>query len=479
MQMIVLFAFASILSLASGDEPLLLRLAAPWLGVCAGAYLLGSAGLAWMASQYGLRCLAKEGQPLGQILRRHHVAVVFAQLWVLLGLIALVSAGLCHQLRLVPWVGNVPMFGEAVAVGLLFLACLIHWRIGYRFDRELRGQVEQELMLAGQPVRAGWSPSQHMDFNIRFHFLFVAIPLGLIVVLRELLWALLVRVVPPEALFWPNLAISALVVGGVFFLSPPLLIRVWRTRRLPDGELRARLERLAKSIGIRFRDILIWDTFGVVVNAAVMGMHRRVRYVMISDAMLEQMDDRQIVAVFGHEAGHVVHHHMGYFLVFAVGAMLACLSFTAGVGWLMESNRYHEELKEILLLVVTAVVWGGAFGWLSRRFERQADVFGAWCAGVDAQAYGATTQPVTDLALGTQWFISALENVARLNGLARDARNWRHGSIASRVAFLYNWCFNGYSRSAYDQIVRTIKLAAWAFLAAGLIGMFLTWSAWT
>jgi STE24 endopeptidase len=73
------------------------------------------------------------------------------------------------------------------------------------------------------------------------------------------------------------------------------------------------------------------------------------------------------------------------------------------------------------VLVLFAVYLFVVFGYLSRRCERQADIYG--CRG---------TTPQT--------FIDALEKVAVLNGIPRDKPgwlwSWQHGTIGQRVAFL-------------------------------------------
>ena len=113
-----------------------------------------------------------------------HVAV---RLWMLGGLGGLLVLGLPEQLERL-WVFRyVPLAEEAVEVGLFLAACLVYWRLGYRLDRAVRWQVEQDLMLAGQPVRAGWNAREHLAFHFRHNFLFVAIPVGLIM-LRATSW---------------------------------------------------------------------------------------------------------------------------------------------------------------------------------------------------------------------------------------------------------------------------------------------------
>jgi STE24 endopeptidase len=86
------------------------------------------------------------------------------------------------------------------------------------------------------------------------------------------------------------------------------------------------------------------------------------------------------------------------------------------------------------------------FGFVSRRFERQADVFGCRAvscglpdcpphADLDGHpAPGPRTVPLCPV--GIRIFINALANVAMLNGMRPAAWSWRHGSIVRRIDFL-------------------------------------------
>ena len=93
-----------------------------------------------------------------------------------------------------------------------------------------------------------------------------------------------------------------LVAVAIFLASPVLLRRIWSTTPLPDGPLRTKLLKLCNRIGLRVAEILIWHTDGVMVNAAVVGLVPRMRYILLSDTLLEAMTEDEIEAVFGHEA---------------------------------------------------------------------------------------------------------------------------------------------------------------------------------
>ena len=119
-----------------------------------------------------------------------------------------------------------------------------------------------------------------------------------------------------------------------------------------------------------------------VANAQVVGILPGLRYVMLSDRLLETMDDRQIEAVFAHEMGHIVHHHMSWFVVFFMVLLAAGL----GPGlWLDQwlATRWPQlaarELNAYVLTYATLTMGGTILmlGVLSRRFERQAAVYAA------------------------------------------------------------------------------------------------------
>ena len=264
--------------------------------------------------------------------------------------------------------------------------------------------------------------------------------------------------------FWPGptqaeggqLALMCGVGATVLVMAPALVRLSWPTRPLPPGPLRDRLERLAGRCRFRFTDILVWDTGGTVVNAGVTGSTPYFRYVLLSDALLELLEDRQIEAVFGHEIGHVAHRHLNYFGLFFVGSLGVLSLVGAAVdrnfrpgSWPMAGLAAPGTVD---LARTTADLAGlGAyilvvFGFLSRRMERQSDVFG--CRAVscgrpdcpphpDLNARPGAAAGLADLCpVGIRTFANALASVAALNGISPGARSWRHGSIRSRIAFV-------------------------------------------
>jgi STE24 endopeptidase len=265
----------------------------------------------------------------------------------------------------------------------------------------------------------------------------------------------------PGAVQGPSAQLAGMVLMGLFVLvMAPLFVRLtWPTRPLPAGALRDRLEQLAQRFRFRCTDILVWDTGGTLVNAGVTGALPWYRYVLLSDALIDGLEDREIEAVFGHEVGHIAHKHLSFFGFFFVGSMGVMGLAERGIGlllglgpslpvwpWGADQATLADLARGGILLLGFALYFLLVFGFLSRRFERQADVFGcrtvscnrAECPPhADLNGCPTTLPPATALCpVGIRIFANALANVASMNGMEHSARSWRHGSIHGRIRFL-------------------------------------------
>jgi STE24 endopeptidase len=256
---------------------------------------------------------------------------------------------------------------------------------------------------------------------------------------------------------WLTLVLYAGLGATILVLSPAFVRLSWPARPLPPGPLRDRLQRLARRFGFRFTDILVWDTGGGLINAGVTGALPWFRYVLLTDAMVEHLSPREIEAVFGHEVGHIAHRHLAYFGLFFLGTMGVMALLTSGIDAYLSIGSpiwIWGESPSLELVVQGSVALGFAaayflviFGYLSRRFERQADIFGCRvvsCGRGDCPPHPDVNAlpdpgPGTPEALcpvGIGIFIEALSSVAMLNGMEPRAPSWRHGSIARRISFL-------------------------------------------
>lgn len=189
---------------------------------------------------------------------------------------------------------------------------------------------------------------------------------------------------------------------------PTLLRNVWDTSPMPPGLQRDVLTSVAMQASFRARSLLSWNTGDLMANAAIVGIGPRTRIVLFSDSLLSQLDLPELAAVFAHEIGHAARRHVLHFVVWAAGFFLLAD---------VVANRLlaDEDWLAGGFLLAAVVAWLLVFGYVSRRFELEADLF------------------CLDLLGDASALIAALEKVG---GHFRDVASWRHFSTADRARFL-------------------------------------------
>ncbi len=223
-------------------------------------------------------------------------------------------------------------------------------------------------------------------------------------------------------------------------LLPWLLRWSWDTAPFPDGPQRESLEQVADAAGFRPRDIRLWRTGGLMANAAIVGFTPKGRTVLFSDHLLSLLNTRELCAVYAHEIGHARRGHVSVFLCWTLGfvflgdyaARAAAETYggwaAAGVG------------------VLAIALWFFSLGWLSLRYELDADLF--------------SLQTVEDLPA----LVSALE---RVGGRDREASGWRHFGVGPRVRFLAKTVSNDFFVDRFRARLRAFAIAAVALAVVG------------
>lgn len=398
-----------------------------------------------------------------------------------LGLFALALYQL-EWARVVRWnlgLRNWIVLDELVQILPFLTAQVLGWWALYGAERAVLGTPSSTPAL-----------SKHLGLKLR-QALGLVLPMALIYgVGRDLLQ----RVLPGGGQDPIGQITSMALMGGLVLMLSPLFVRLsWPTRPLPPGPLRDRLERLARRLNFRCTDILVWDTGGNLVNAGVTGTLPMFRYVLLTDAMVELVAPEQIEAIFGHEVGHVAHRHLTYFGFFFVGSLMLMILLELGIrtgleGWSpawLGGPTGIEIAEWVLALLGVALYFGFVFGYLSRRFERQADLYGCRAVSCTDTTCPPHTDPVAPLADGTaprpvavpvgpcptgiRIFAAALAEVALLNGLRPEAFSWRHGSIARRIAFVESLTGRPEAARQFQTRLRRFRLALGLTLVAAAL----------
>jgi Zn-dependent protease with chaperone function len=187
----------------------------------------------------------------------------------------------------------------------------------------------------------------------------------------------------PEAV---RLGLQACWLVVVLAAMPLVAVRLMPTRPL-EGPRRGRLDALVERAGGRIRELRVLDTRSQkLANALVMGPVPRLRYVIVTDYLLETLQEDEVEAVVAHELGHARQHHV----LVKLGALLA-FAVVVGVG-LAAGRPLFRALGPmpvvvavpLLLMVALLLVQGG----LGLVLERKADDYAARLVGVDPMIRG-------------------------------------------------------------------------------------------
>ncbi len=482
MQLVIIIAvFMALLSAESAGEVFEQQLPS-WLGtldtprslVLMAGILIGYWSLSCLSTSLLLRRLEIQ-QKLGRIDYRMSARTSIINQTILLAtyMIFLTAAGWTRMVIIQWQLQDYVLADEVMLLLPLVIMLTISLRASYPVNRFIRESVITSYLTEGLSARPVWSLQEYMIFNLRGHLLIILIPLLIIMGIKDLVFLMLERMYDfslmsdseyDRTMFIGN-AISGIGTVLVFVMAPLMLRAIWKTRPLPIGPLREKLEEFCRKIKLKHRDILLWDTYSAVTNAAVMGVIPQVRFVLLSDALIENMPDNHIEGVFAHEAGHVKNHHIAFMVLMIMGmgsiaALLMEISLKA-INHLCEIwslPQWCGEASGWLIVALTAAGGFSLFGWVSRRFERQADLHAAQCLNAAA----ANDQQLDHNRLGPHGALmmgQALHRIAFLNGMTPTARSWRHSSIASRAEFLRELSIKDGAVKKYQRLIIMVKLA--------------------
>jgi Zn-dependent protease with chaperone function len=450
-----------------------------WAGVGA---VIGMAGL---LARYFRRRLVRHPDQRAALLRRYaswRLYHLFTLLTVYL--VSLYAWGWVSTARSATLLGvkNIP--GVELLILAPFLAALfLSWAVFYNVERAIR-ETGPARDIGTFPGR--WT---YVGFQARHNLILVCPPLLMMVLQQSILW-----LCPELDQSWvlPLLSVGLLV--GVFLTIPWILRLLLGWQTLPPGPLRDRLLAAARRLNFHCSDLLLWNTRRGMANAMVTGVLPSLRYVVVTDRLASELTPEEIEAVFGHEVGHIKHHHMLYYVVFLLVSMVVVAGVYAVArntleDWLpgfITGLQPTDVVAVVPFLGVLAIYIFVVFGFLSRRCERQADIYG--CRAVSCSQFacpghenGTVVAPEGRglCATGIRTFIEALEKVARLNGISRDKpgwlSSWQHSTIARRVEFLQQVCADPEVEPRFQRRVRLVKwsllLGLGALLAVVLVGL--------
>ena len=259
---------------------------------------------------------------------------------------------------------------------------------------------------------------------------------------------------------------------GVAIIGPAIIQKFWRCAPLESGYTRSRIEGLCKRAGMEYKNILYWPIFGGrMITAGVMGLIKRFRYILITDALIQYLNPDEIDAVVAHEIGHIKRKHLLFYLFFFVGyLMLSYASFDLIIFSILYAEPVHRLIDftgfdqatvisaifSVVIITLFLVYFRYIFGYFMRNFERQADTY------------------VYELFDSAQPLISTFDKIVATSRQSPDLPNWHHFSIKERIAYLEKCEADRKWIATHDRkIKKSIAIYLVGMLAVGTIGYHL------
>lgn len=383
---------------------------------------------------------------------------------VLCCVVSLIAFGWLEVIR--AFTGDLILIDEVLAILPAMILMSLLWLVQWPLERLLQESLLMRRLDMGLPIHPIPSRWGYVLQRARTHMLLLLVPMLTILFVLESVELCAALAFDDQVLEdWAGvLRIMAALCALV--LAPGVLMSAIGARPLQGGGLRDMITTTLKDADVRARNVMLWPTGGSMVNGAVIGLIPSMRYVLLTDELLERLPSGQIRAVVAHEAGHLRHRHLPWTilsllaLVGTIGVVLEWvieLMLPTLLEWSGDPVRMISVSEVVGVMIVLMLTFVG-FGWISRRFELQADASAArdltvrGGVGDDSAAReGRLDEQATLLMCG------ALDSVARINGLDPNRHTWRHGSIRWRQNHLRSLIGSRLDALAIDHDVRRVK----------------------
>ncbi|MFG0294076.1 MAG: M48 family metallopeptidase [Phycisphaerales bacterium JB050] len=451
------------------------------IGLIASTYLLNALALRAF-DRTGSRRVIQQIDRLSSIskflLAAHWISSVFWLDW-----LGIVRSG----------VGDVVLLDELLAVLPFLFALFALYGLGHGIQTRLQEAVMARWLDQGLPIPSPPSYAVYVIEAIRHRAAIILVPVCILTATSEGLERLFARLTLryPEyaesewSILAPELA-QLVLAGGVLCLMPILLRCVWRTSSLPQCRTRQRLETMCREQGVRVRDILVWHTRSGMLNGALIGVLPWVRYILLTEALIERLPGEQLEAVMAHEIAHARRHHLPWLLGAMVGVVTVC---TTGL-WLLlrptlmqiedhQQRMFWSDTAVGLSIGVALVCAFFLFGWISRKFERQADAFATQhLSGVRFNRRHPHPTDRCQIISGraANAMQQALATVAESSGMRPERFTFRHGSIAGRQRAIGRLVGRPALRLPIDRVVWRIKAATVLVLGCAVAVSAVQWN---
>ncbi len=242
------------------------------------------------------------------------------------------------------------------------------------------------------------------------------------------------------------------IVPLIILLIFPLILPLaagWK--KLENSEYLSLLAKTANENNFKYNKIYLANNPGLI-TAGIIGVFSRTKNLFFTKDILSILNEKEIEAVMLHEIGHSKYKHIVFYLFFFM-MIKTCLMFLV---FIPGAEIFGGVISFVILLISLRYAWG----WLSRQFERQADLNAAEVQGTP------------------EHIVNSFYKIAG-RGHALDKPSWHHGSLRERINNLIEAFGTDGStiRIAYHNRIKKIKtVILLSFLIVSGIWIFINYN---
>ena len=189
--------------------------------------------------------------------------------------------------------GDLPLLDELITISPALVTIIAAWWIYHPFDARVREATLLRRIDAGETIHPPPGRTAWVALQIRSQMLMVLVPIALLATTGEVAGMLVDRTDAQTG--WLAASVPMLAFIPAVLLAPWLVVRVAGARPLPAGEIRDTLRAMCRDARVGVRDLLLWPTNGLVINAGITGLWGRWRWVMLTDGLLESLRREQLL----------------------------------------------------------------------------------------------------------------------------------------------------------------------------------------
>jgi Zn-dependent protease with chaperone function len=224
------------------------------------------------------------------------------------------------------------------------------------------------------------------------------------------------------------LVFSFCILALTLVFLPACMMICWRCRPLNRPDLKQRLDKMCVSLKFRHAGLKIWSVMPQSFTAGIIGIVPAFRYILFTPALLNRFQPEEIEAILIHEIGHNRYRHLLLYPFIMLGMLILGALLLIGLenGLLSTLEPYSQELNYyslvtgifILYALLLGLYFRVVFGFFSRLFERQADLY----------IFESSHSPL--------YLIQALDRLGIVTGNTHSHPSWHHDSLQKRIHFL-------------------------------------------